>query len=189
MQKLFILLTGLFIFIAACNTSGSKKEKPDFIDVAAYVKGQLAYLDSIPFSFEKTTLKDSVYTDTVFLNKAELRSLVMLFLPEELEKKNFQRYYEETLFGDAGMNTITLTYQPEEKKDLQIQRVDVYVNPETQEIAKLYIVRRNETKDSTLAQQLLWKHNKSCRIITTVYKPNTPERVISEKINWNDTEE
>jgi hypothetical protein len=189
MQKFSTQLLIFFIFISACNSSGEKKEKPEFIDVASYLKGQLAYLDSIPFSFEKTTLKDSIYTDTVFLSKEQLRTIVMNFLPKELEKENFQKLYQETLFGDADMNTITLTYQPEEKKDLSVQRVDVYVSPETQEISKLYIIRSNQTKDAALVQQLLWKHNKSCKLITTIYKADNTEQVISEKINWNDTEE
>lgn len=190
---MFNLLKGITLvclcFILACRSKTPQQEKPDFIDVSAYLKGQLAYLDTVPFAFEKTTLKDSVYTDTVFLNKEQLKALVAPFLTEELEKKNFQRLYKETLFADAGINSITLTYEPENNGELQVQRVDVYVSPETQQIDKLYIVRSSNSKDSSLTQQLLWKHNKSCSIITTVYKPDQTEKVINEKINWNDTEE
>lgn len=183
------VILACLLLMQACRSKSSQQEKPDFIDVSAYLKGQLAYLDSVPFAFEKTTLKDSLYTDTVFLNKESFKELVVPFLTEELEKKNFQKRYKETLFADAGINSITLTYEPEDNGGLAVQRVDVYVNPETQQIDKLYIVRSSNSTDSSLTQQLLWKHNKSCRIITTVYKPDQTERVINEKINWNDTEE
>ena len=188
MQKLSLVLV-IALTVFSCNSPASEKEKPEFIDVTAYLKGQIAYIDTVPFAFEKTIFRDSVYTDTSFLTKEQLKSIVLAFLTEELEKNNFQKLYTESSFADASTNFITLTYEPEEKKDLPVQRVDVYVSPETQEIEKLFIVRKNENKDSSLTQQLLWKHNKSCKLITTVYKPNGAEQVISEKINWNDKEE
>lgn len=188
MQKLIFFLA-LSVSLLSCASSDTGKDKPEFIDVASYLKGQLAYMDTIPFAFEKTVLRDSVYTDTSFLTKQQVKEIVLAFLPEEMEKKNFQKLYAETSFADASTNFITLTYEPEEKKDLPVQRIDVYVNPETQEIAKLFMVRKKDTRDSSLTQQLLWKHNKSCKLITTVYKANEQEKVLSEKINWNDTEE
>ena len=188
MQKLFFFLA-FTITILSCTSSETGKDKPEFIDVASYLKGQLAYMDTIPFAFEKTVLHDSVYTDTTFLSKEQLKAIVLAFLPEDLEQKTFQKLYTETSFADASTNFITLTYEPEGKKDLPVQRIDVYVNPETQQIAKLFMVRKADTKDSSLTQQLLWKHNKSCKLITTVYKANDQEKVLSEKINWNDTEE
>jgi hypothetical protein len=177
------------LLFLSCNSSKNKQKKPEYIDVASYLKGQLGYLDTVPFAFEKTTLNDSVFSDTVFINKEQVKNIVQPFLTEELEKKNFQNFYKETLFADASINTITFTYEPEIKKELNLQRIDVYVNPETQQIAKLFLVRRNETKDSTLIQQLMWKHNKSCQLTTIIYKTDKQEHVVTEKINWNDVEE
>jgi hypothetical protein len=188
-RKLIPLLVLASALLFSCKSKTENKEKPDFIDVSSYLKGQLSYLDTVPFAFQKTTLKDSVHTDSVFITKEQVKAIALQFLTEDLQKKNFQQLYKETLFGDAGMNTITLTYEPEDAKDLTVQRVDVYVNPETNEIAKMYFIRKQDMKDSSIVQQLLWKHNKSFLLITTTYKNNNEEKVVTEKVNWNDSEE
>lgn len=190
MYKLFVFVCFVLMISNGCKSKTAKthKEPVDYIDVTAYLKGQLAYLDTVPFAFLKTTLKDSVYGDSVFITKKQLNEIAGRFLTPQLEKKKFEELYNETSFIDASINTITLTYQPEDA-GLPVQRVDVYVNPENGEIKKLYLVRIETKGDSVISQQLLWKHNKSCTLITTKRKGNDPEINISEKINWNDTEE
>lgn len=188
-KKLIPFLILVTAMLYSCKSKTENKEKPVFIDVSSYLKGQLGYLDTVPFAFQKTTLKDSVYANPVFITKEQVKAIALQFLTEDLQKKNFQKLYKETLFGDAGMNSITLTYEPEDAKDLAVQRVDVYVNPETNEISKIYFLRKQDMKDSSLVQQLLWKHNKSFLLITTTYKNNNAANVVTEKVNWNDTEE
>ncbi|MBX9784683.1 MAG: hypothetical protein K2X48_15450 [Chitinophagaceae bacterium] len=190
MYKLFVLVCFVFIVSNGCKNKSAKVKKGpvNYIDVTSYIKGQLAYLDTVPFAFLKTTLKDSVYGDSVFITKQQLNEIAGKFLIPELEKSKFEELYNETSFMDASINTITLTYQPEDAA-LPVQRVDVYANPENGEIKKIYIIRNEVKGDSVIHQQLLWKHNKSCTLITTKRKGDAPEINISEKINWNDTEE
>jgi hypothetical protein len=184
MQKLLNTVILICLITAISCNSKPPKEKANFMDVAAYLKGQLAYLDTVPLALLKTTLKDTVYSDSVFIKKEELRSLVDAYLVSQLEKEAFENSFEETSFMDATINTITLTYQAIDK-ELPLQRIDVYVDPETQEIKRMYLVRQEQKKDTSLSQQLLWKHNSSCTIITS-QQLKGQETITNEKIAWNE---
>jgi hypothetical protein len=50
-------------------------------------------------------------------------------------------------------------------------------------------VRHEEKGDSSIVQQLLWKHNKSLVLITSTAKKNQPEKIITEKVIWDEREE
>lgn len=174
----------------SCRTKEkSKSNKPQtYIDIAAYLKGQLAYLDTVPFALLKLTQKDSAAYDSSFITKADLNKIVFSFLVPELEKNKFEESFQETTFADATINTITLTYSAADIMN-PLQRVDVYVNPENNQIRQLYLIRKAETKDSSVTQQLLWKHNKNCTLITNVSVKDQPEKNTTEKIIWDETED
>lgn len=181
MIKIFM---GLF-FIVCFTSTGCKNAKEaeakNFIDVSGYLKGQLAYLDTVPYAFLKLTLKDTMYGDSVFLTKKEVNEIINFFLVKELEKKEFEKGFDETTFLDGTINTLTLTYEPINTIET-IQRVDVYVNPETEQIAKIYIV----SKKDMMSQQLLWKHNSSFTLITTTMDHQNNQEVKTEKVIWNE---
>jgi hypothetical protein len=171
-------------FVYSCKSKPAK-EKATFMDVASYLKGQLAYLDTVPFAILKTTFKDTIYSDSIYIKKEQLRSLVSSYLLPQLEKESFENSFSENTFIDATINTITLTYNAVDKT-LPIQRIDVYVNPETEQIKRIYMVRQEQLKDTSLSQQLLWNHNSSCTIITTYQTGKGQETIINEKITWNE---
>lgn len=180
-----------FICIAVCfilfSCKNQPKEPKDYIDISSYLKGQLKYIDTIPFAFLKVIQNDSVYTDSQFISKEQVREIVQPFLIKELEKKNFETNFKETSFADATIHTITITYESN-SESCPVTRVDVYVNPEKEQISQLYIVRKKETADSSLTQQLLWKHNKSLILITSVIKKDN-EKTVTEKVIWDEREE
>lgn len=184
MQKLFSAIILLSVIAVSSCKNNPAKEKANFMDVAGYLKGQLAYLDTVPLALLKTTLKDTVYTDSVFIQKEQLRSSVASYFQPQLEKENFENSFDETSFLDASINTITLTYQAIDK-NLPIQRIDVYVNPETEQIKRIYLVRQEQKKDTSVSQQLLWRHNTGCTFITT-YQTKQQEIITNEKISWNE---
>ena len=97
-----------FILISCKN---QPKEPKDYIDISSYLKGQLKYIDTIPFAFLKVVQNDSVYTDSQFISKEQVTEIVQPFLIKELEKKNFESNFKETSFADATSHTITITYE------------------------------------------------------------------------------
>lgn len=184
MQKLLSLAITFFLLALTSCTNKEAKEKANFMDVAGYLKGQLAYLDTVPLALLKTTLRDTIYTDSVFIQKNQLLSLVTPYLSSQLEKGSFENSFEETSFADATINTITLTYNALDK-NLPIQRIDVYVNPETEQIKRIYLVRQEQKKDTSVSQQLIWRHNAGCTLITTS-QTKQQELIRNEKISWNE---
>ena len=175
-----------FFTISSCRNA--KKEPKDYIDVSSYLKGQLRYIDTVPFAFLKVTQKDSVLTDSQFITKEQVKQIADQFLIEELEKKNFEKNFKETSFADATIHTITITYEAI-NTSCPVSRVDVYVNPEKEQISQLYLVRYKENSDSVISQQMLWKHNKSFTLITSVTKKNEPEKITTERVIWDERED
>ncbi len=180
---LFVLISLTYI---SCKRT--KKEPKDYIDVSSYLKGQLRYIDTIPFAFLKVVQKDSIYTDSQYITKEQVKDIANQFLVEELEKKNFENNFHETSFADATIHTITITYEATNKNS-PITRVDVYVNPEKEQISQLYLIRNQERGDSVVSQQLLWKHNKSFILITSVTKKDGTEKNLTERVIWDERED
>lgn len=180
-----VFATALFTF----NSCKQKKKEPrDYVDVASYLKGQIKYIDTVPFAFLKVVQQDSIFIDSQFISKEQVKAYIEPFLVKELGKKEFEKNFKEISFADATIETVTLTYEAENEKS-PISRVDIYVNPEKGMISQLYLVRHEEKGDSILTQQLLWKHNKSFVLITGKGKKNEPEQVVTEKVIWDDREE
>lgn len=172
----------LFVWVVCIGCkNAAETEAKNFIDVSGYLKGQLAYLDTVPYAFLKLTLTDTVYSDSVYITKKEVNEMANLFLVKDLEKKELENNFDETSFLDGTLNTLTLTYQPKNTSAM-IQRVDVYVNPETEQIAKIYIVRKNDLA----IQQLLWKHNSSFTLITSTADKQNIQKAKTEKVIWNE---
>lgn len=184
-MPVFFLVVTSFTYSSCKN---AKKVPKDYIDVSSYLKGQLRHIDTIPFAFLKVVQKDSIYTDSQYITKEQVNNIANQFLVEELEKKNFENNFHETSFADATIHTITITYEATNKNS-PITRVDVYVNPEKEQISQLYLVRNQERGDSVVSQQLLWKHNKSFVLITTVTKKDGTERNLTERVIWDERED
>jgi hypothetical protein len=181
-----IAVASMFTFLS-CKSQ--KKEPKDYIDVSSYLKGQLKYIDTVPFAFLKVAVEqDSIFTDSQFISKEQVKAIIQPFLVKELEKKNFEKNYKETSFADATIETVTITYEAENDKS-PVSRVDIYVNPEKEMISQLYLVRHETKGDSVFTQQLLWKHNKSFVLITASAKKNEPENIVTEKVIWDDRED
>lgn len=183
-----LCVTAILSLAAFTGCKNSKKEPKDYIDISSYLKGQLRYIDSVPFAFLKVVEKDSLLTDSQFISKEQVKHIAGQFLVEELEKKNFEQNFQETSFADATIHTITITYEATNKQS-PVSRVDVYVNPEKEQISQLYMIRTSEQGDSSVTQQMLWKHNKSFVLITSVTKKDMPERTITERVIWDDRED
>lgn len=186
----FLLAAVAVTAVLSFNSCKNQKKEPrDYIDVSSYLKGQLKFIDSVPFAFLKVNVEqDSIFTDSQFISKEQVRAIVQPFLVKELEKANFEKYFKETSFADATIETVTITYEAENDQ-LPVSRVDIYVNPEKERISQLYLVRHEAKGDSLITQQLLWKHNKSFVLITALGKKDEPEHIVTEKVIWDDRED
>ncbi|MFY7879477.1 MAG: hypothetical protein ACOVP6_05370 [Lacibacter sp.] len=179
----FIVLGTLF---SACKNE--KKEQKNYIDVSGYLRGQLAYFDTVPFGFVRVKLLDTIATDTQYLRKEQVAKIVEPFLTASLKKDAFEDRYIESTFADATIGKITITYTAKKTED-PVQRIVVYVTPGKEVIEKVYLTRTEASEDSSLTQQLLWKHNQSLMLITSVTKKDQTETTVTEKIAWDEEQE
>jgi hypothetical protein len=85
------------------------------------------------------------------------------------------------------MPSVTFTYSTN-KKDLEIQRMDVVINPDPvldDKVRSVYIEKISKGADSTSMKKMYWKANKNFQIITLGNVGNKPSIVSQVKVVWD----
>jgi len=184
MNRVITILACMCLAAGTGSCNQKKKDKQqEFIDIASYLKGQLKYIDSVPHGYLKINVRDSLQPDSVYLTLQQVKDLAAGFLVPELELKKFSKRFEETSFADATLQSITVTYTSVNKNN-SVERVDVYVNPQNGEIARVYLVQNTIAGDNPVKKQLLWTHNKGFTIITTHSGNGQTDSTITEQVIW-----
>jgi hypothetical protein len=60
MNRLLLIAVSLAALLLLSHCKNKPKEPKDYIDVSSYLKGQLKYIDTVPFAFLKVVQQDSV---------------------------------------------------------------------------------------------------------------------------------
>jgi hypothetical protein len=107
-------------------------------------------------------------TDSVWLKKEQLKPLLQTFFTPEIDTANLQNYFTETKFKDQSINAITITYDPSGQlpDSIQLRNWTIYIDPETENVRSIYIVKQFKEKDQLITQQLMWNTDKSAKITT-----------------------
>lgn len=178
-MRLVFLFPVLTFLIFGCKDK--KKEHEKYIDVFAYVKGQLVHIDTVPYGILSLKLKDTVVIDSAYINAKQLRAIIKPFMDEEPEEDYFNENYTQSSFGDATIGTITISYMSNSSKE-SIERMDVYANPQTGDIKQVYILKRANEKEKTGKKQLLWSHNQGFTLYESILNSNGEETVMVNKV-------
>ena len=203
MKKIFFSVI-IFIVFNGCNSHNTSAtsvastepasiteiKKDSFFPVTSFIKGQMILLDSLPVTPLHTITIDH-NTDSIWMKKAELTALLSDFLSPEIKETNLISFFKETSFNDQTLNAITMTYDPVTviPDSISLRHWDIYINPETGNITKVYLVKQLKNKDGLITQQLTWKTNKWAMITTLLNMPNDSTKILKEeKIIWNFTE-
>lgn len=115
------LLAASMLFFMACNGASSEKpvaqstakveEKPSFIPVTAFIKGQIRDITErgiTPMKF--TTIND--HTDSALVKFNELNDFLNNFLHPIIDSVNMVPFFTESKFLDQTINAFTFTYSP-----------------------------------------------------------------------------
>lgn len=177
-MKLLFIFSTAFIFFSSCT---SKKIKPSippeiipnqidsFFPVTSFIKGQMAVLDSLPVTpLLLTIIKGK--SDSSWLSKQELKSLLSSFLIPVINETNFTKLFTEAKFKDETLHAITFTYDPINilPDTVVLQHWDVYINPETGSVVKIYLVKKVKKDNKVNTTQLTWKTNQLAKITTLI---------------------
>ncbi len=170
---------------AAININETKTDT--FFPVTSFIRGQILILDSLPVTpLQVTIIKGK--SDSVWLTKEALMPLLEPFLNPVINETNWSGYFKETRFNDQTINAITFTYDPEEiiPDSIALRHWDVYVDPETGNVTKVYIVKQQKDSNQTFTQQLTWQTNIMAKISTILNKPDGNMELLKEVIFiWN----
>ena len=189
------LFAALFIFLNACNNSIPEKkvtqdntdtvqERPSFIPVTAYIKGQIFEIKQKGLAPKKYTTINN-HTDSVLIKLDTLEKILAAYLHPEIDSVNLVSLFTETKFLDQSIEAFTFTYDPKPgiPDSIPLLHWDVYVEPETHKVKRVYIVKKIEGNKT---QQLTWQSNQWCKTTTIINNPDGTSAVEKEeKISWD----
>ena len=173
------------------QTSGpadiAAKDSASFFPVTSFIKGQILTLDSLPVTpLQLTTVKGK--TDSIWVQKKDLRELLKPFFTPVIDEKSLTPYFKESRFTDQTINMVTFTYDPKSAlpDSMAILHWDVYISPETGNVTKVYIVKKQAQSNQLFTQQLTWQTNKQAKIVTILNKPDGSLELVSEVLlTWD----
>jgi hypothetical protein len=189
MQKFFAVVVLFFIiFFSACsekknNTASTiPVQTENIFPVTDFLKGQLRIIDSMGVTPLKI-ISVNGKTDSVWLKREDIRKNATPFLRPVIDSANMYSLFSEKSFLDQTINAFTFSYDPKKKlpDSIKITHWDVYMNPQTNTIDRIYIVKENADTTS----QLTWLVNKWYSIRTIVQLANAQPQIKEEKMIWN----
>jgi hypothetical protein len=178
-----MILNGCFNNSNKINTAEKKVLADSFFPVTSYLKGQIIVLDSLPVTpLQITTIKGK--SDSVWITKNDLKKILSPFLSPTINETNLVDFFKETKFNDQTLNAITFTYDPSKilPDSISLRHWDVYVNPETELVEKVYIVKNIKEDNKKITQQLTWHTNKMAKITTILNKEDGNQELLKEVV-------
>lgn len=161
------------------------EHKSEFFPVSEFFLGELNTLDSLPVTpLRISSVKN--HLDSQWINKNEVYHFAHDFFEPVIDSAHQAAYFTERSFLDQTINLYTLSYDPIKKlpSGSNLRRWDVYIDPKTQKIARVYIVKKVFGKDGSVTKHLTWVAGTSFNI-TTIAESKTQNPVIEEeKVIW-----
>lgn len=138
-------------------------EPISFFPVTTYIKGQIAEISSYglaPLKFDLSNGK----RDSIWLKAEQFDEVFGPFLEPVIDSNNLIDTYQESKFADQSIDAFTFTYAAKNESDssLQLKRWDVYISTKTNNVQRVFMVKRAAGKEI----QLTWQHDEWCSIRT-----------------------
>lgn len=192
MPKIILILIVTGIIIASCEQKSpqfqpeSSVRKDNFFPVTQYLLGQLRELDSLPVTPLKITTANNT-VDSIWLTREAIRSFAKPFTDKVIDSASLYNYFSQASFLDQTINAFTFSYDPLKKlpDSMEIKHWDIYIDPASNKVNHIYIVRQLKTDLETKTLQLTWKSGYYCQIRTITEKGKEPPEIKEEKLIWN----
>jgi hypothetical protein len=169
------------------KTTATDSAKITFFPVTSFLKGQLLVLDSLQVTLlqVKTVGKK---TDSTWIKRESIRPLLQPFISQEIGAGNLTAFFKQTKFNDQTVEAITFTYDPVAAlpDSIMLRHWDVYIQPETGKVKKVYLLKQLDQDGKKYTQQLTWQTDKWAKIVTILNKHDGSGEVESEvKLVWD----
>lgn len=158
-------------------TDTAAVSKGSFFPVTDYLQGQILQMKDAgnnPILFTKSGNR----TDSSWLSMEAMDSLLQEFIQPSIDSSSYAAYFKENKFEDASLNMVTLSYdaQPNLAANIPWAHWDIYIDPESGEVKRIYMVKYPSDK---LMLQLQFKAGEYWKI--TSIATGSDASVISEK--------
>lgn len=176
-----------------CNNASTKTEpvivheQPEriaFFPVTDYIKGQLIDIREKGVN-PKMFITQNNKQDSSWVKMEDMSLVVSDFLKPVIDSTNLSSFFTEKKFLDQSIDAFTLTYDPAKQlpDTFQLQHWDVYVDPETNKVKRIYLLKKM-ADHKTL--QLTWQSDKWCKIVT-IDDDSTGRSVVEKEvmIKWD----
>jgi hypothetical protein len=194
MQKIFCLLFTSVIAFSSCD-SGKKEIKSKetatadtdiFFPVTDFLLGQVHQLDSLQLTPLKIVETENGKQDSTWMKREDIQSFVTPFLTPVIDSISMSAYFSVKSFFDQTINSVTLTYEPKVAlpDSMHLRRWDVYIDPQSGTVRKIYIVKDEVENGINKELQLIWNVDNNCSIRSIIQKPDTTI-IKMERLMWN----
>jgi len=133
----------------------------------------------------RITSGNHIKRDSAAITVREFKTIANSFLDKNINTPVLRPQYQESVFHDLSLNSITITYSSENDK-LPITDVTVLLNDKTNKVNRIFISTFYRRNDSTFREKYFWKAGKSFQINQSITSPANEETEISTFIAWND---
>jgi hypothetical protein len=198
----FLVIAGLALITLSCedNKPSTTTEKPaapttqdssaaqPFFPLAAFIKEEIDYVDSLPVGIKKYTTKGRI-TDSTYIQLDEFHRLAGEFQAPELQKPAFEKKFRETSFFDKSSSTATFLYTATDTANA-VSRVDVVTAKGDiyDEVRSIYVEKNVSDGNKTITKKMYWKPKRNFQIITlTSTNAQKPENELI-KVVWDNRE-
>jgi hypothetical protein len=164
----------------------STNKAKQFFPILDYLKGELSNVDSFATAIRLYTTINGK-TDSSMIQVEQFNGIMQEFLPPELSKDNFEKYYSESSFFDQTTQTSTFTYATK-NDDLEFHRIDVLVqgSESYDKVSSIYMEKFIGGDDSSSVRKMLLVGGKSLMINSETTVGNNKPVSRQEKYVWND---
>jgi hypothetical protein len=194
MQKLFRSLSIIFLFVfISCNSRNTGRHLTNNTDdtvnifpVTSFLKAQLKRIDSMPVTPLKIVTENEK-SDSVWMKREDIRTNATPFLTPLIDSAAMNSLFSEKAFLDQTINAFTFSYDAKTKlpDSINLTHWDVYMNPQTKNIDRIYLVKEKNDSGENVTTQLTWLVNKWYSIRTITQIPNGQPKIKEEKMIWD----
>ena len=194
MQKLFLfLLLACFVFFSACHSgqtanpvaTSTSADSTNIFPVTSFLRAQLKELDTMPVT-PLLIISEDGKKDSTWMNRSDIRKNALPFLSPEIDSSSMHSLFKESSFLDQTINAYTFSYDPKNKlpDSLHLTHWDVYMNPQTNSIERIYMVKEKDSGNQSITRQLTWLVNKWYSIRTITQTETQQAQIKEEKMIW-----
>jgi hypothetical protein len=194
MQKLFRFLPIIFLLVfISCHSGNSNQflknnagDTVNIFPVTSFLKAQLKIIDSMPVTPLKIVTENKKI-DSFWMKREDIRTNATPFLTPLIDSATMASLFSEKSFLDQTINAFTFSYDAKTKlpDSINLTHWDVYMNAQTKNIDRIYLVKEKNNSDANITTQLTWVVNKWYSIRTITQLPNAQPKIKEEKMIWD----